>query len=175
MIAIYALYCTFMRRQRESLAEAVGIRAARSGLIRTTRLLKVSSPTCSSLGTRWAGRAAESDIAIGLAREAPAANRVIPNSPVGTHPLVQFAREYALSLLTCVGPCRLVPIPHTFSVIARTVSTLRDEPTALDYCQRAMRLNPLDPETPIMQMDYGMVLVLVGRDQMACTISIKRS
>lgn len=41
-----------------------------------------------------------------------------------------------------------------------------DEPTeALDYCQRAMRLSPLDPEMPIMQMEYGMALVLVGRDQ----------
>jgi adenylate cyclase len=35
---------------------------------------------------------------------------------------------------------------------------------ALDHCERAIRLSPLDPEMPTMQMEYGMALVLAGRD-----------
>jgi adenylate cyclase len=45
---------------------------------------------------------------------------------------------------------------------------MRSEPAeAIDYYQRAIRLSPVDPEMPIMQMEYDMALVIAGNDEEA--------
>jgi adenylate cyclase len=120
----------------------------------------------SALG--W-GQLCENDIAVTLAREALTAS---PDDPVMArwvaHPLVQFARDYELALLILHRAVRLSPHSAQLLRTAGVVLMICGQPIeAIDYCQRAMRLSPLDPEMPIMEMEYGMALVIAGRDEEA--------
>jgi len=113
------------------------------------------------------GQPSEEDSAITLAREALAAN---PDDPVTVrwvaHPLVQFAREYDLAQLIVHRALQMSPYSAQLLRTAGVVLMLCGEPAeAIDYCLRAMRLSPLDPEMAAMQMEYGMALVIAGKDE----------
>ena len=80
----------------------------------------------------------------------------------------EFARDYELALLILHRAVRLSPHSAQLLRTAGVVLLICGQPTeAIDYCQRAMRLSPLDPEMPVMEMEYGMALVTAGRDEEA--------
>ena len=118
----------------------------------------------------WGGAApGEHEFAVSLAREALAAT---PDDPVMArwvaHPLVHFARDYELALLILRRAIMLCPHSAQLLRTAGVVHTLCGESSeAIDYCERAMRLSPLDPEMPVMQMEHGMALVAAGREEEA--------
>jgi adenylate cyclase len=112
----------------------------------------------------------EHEQAFALAREALA---TAPDDPIiarwVAHPLVYFPpRDYDLVLLVLRRAIMLSPYFAQLLRTAGVVHLICDEPIeAIGYCQRAMQLSPLDPEMPIMQMEYGMALVGAGRNEEA--------
>jgi adenylate cyclase len=114
----------------------------------------------------------ERDSAVALVREALA---TAPDDPLMArwiaHPLVYFIGDFDRALLIVHQAEKLAP--H-FAQLLRTaglVHLMRSEPAeAIDYYQRAIRLSPVDPEMPIMQMEYGMALVIAGNDEEALNL-----
>jgi adenylate cyclase len=114
----------------------------------------------------------ERDSAVALVREALAA---APDDPLIVrwiaHPLVYFLGDFDRALLLLRQAEKLTP--H-FAQLLRTaglVHLTRCKPAeAINYYQRAIRLSPVDPEMPIMQMEYGMALVIAGNDEEALNL-----
>jgi len=111
----------------------------------------------------------ERDSAVALVREVFAA---APDDPLIArwiaHPLVYFVGDFDRALLILRQAEKLTPHSAQLLRTAGLVHSMRCEPAeAIDYHQRAIRLSPVDPEMPMMQMEYGMALVIAGNDEEA--------